>query len=175
MQLRLTGLHMLGPATPQWMQASVQPFNNTPHPSFPLSIMLSGFCDATLEQKSSHSELGHQSRLSLCISYCIWLLTQISKHSDHELCLIHGTVFSPLPKSYWPQAQPQCRPGLNILSHIKEAGKISRQLSTEAWEHQLSSQPSMGHEDLSPWHLKNSHHIFLCYVGNSRRADTMNS
>lgn len=74
MQLLVTWLRMFGPVTPQCIQASVQPFNYTPHPSFNMSIMLmSGFYDATLEQKCSHSELGHQSRLSLCISYCVWL------------------------------------------------------------------------------------------------------
>lgn len=81
-QLRLTWLHMLGPVIPQCMQASARPFNYAPHTSFSISIMLmSGFWDATLEQKSSHSKLGHQSRLSLCVSCCI---SQLSLHSSHR-------------------------------------------------------------------------------------------
>ncbi|KAK5609589.1 hypothetical protein CRENBAI_004462 [Crenichthys baileyi] len=111
---------MLCPGSPQCMQASTQPFNYSPHTSFKMSIMLmSGFLDSTREQKSSHSELGHQSRLSLCVSQPNGLLPQISahyKHSDHELWLIHSPMFSPPTTGRAPSG-----PSLHIPSPIREA------------------------------------------------------
>lgn len=51
--LRMTWLRMLGPAVPQWMQASAQTFNYMPHTSLNMSIMFDEwFSEMLLQNKS---------------------------------------------------------------------------------------------------------------------------
>lgn len=123
-QLRPTWLHMPGAPIPQCSPLTTHHTHQSTSLLrwWVLSEMLSEEKKSLTQSVATKADtlfvflVEHQSDLLLTVVQS----STDCKHSGHELCLIHGAVFSPLPVIALTTAPARCRPGLHILPHIKD-------------------------------------------------------